>query len=167
MSVLRPVLLKKAITDLSPQELQALGVTGLLLDVDNTLTAHDSQILSPEIRAWLSDMQAAGFVLTIVSNGKAQRVRPFAEKIGLSFTALAAKPLPFGFWRAARRMGLERRRCAVIGDQIFTDLIGGKLAGMRVVQLRPIAPETGRPFLKFKRRLEKRIMKHWPQTEEW
>ncbi len=167
MSICRPALLKRSIVDITAQELRALGVSGVLLDVDNTLTTHDSQAVSKEVTDWLSAMQQQGFSLTVVSNGKYDRVLPFAQKIGLPFISMAAKPLPFGLWRAARSLHLPLKRCVVIGDQVFTDLLGGKLAGIRVVLLRPIEPEVGKPFMQFKRRVEKHITRHWPETEEW
>ena len=120
-----PFLLKKNITEITVEELQKMGVVGLLLDVDNTLTAHDSQELSPAVADWLKTVSDAGMQPLIVSNGKKKRVQPFAKKLGLPFTASAAKPLPFGFLRAARSLGLKRRQCAVIGDQICTDVFGG------------------------------------------
>ncbi len=161
-----PFLLKKNITEITVEELQKMGVVGLLLDVDNTLTAHDSQELSPAVADWLKAVSNAGMQPLIVSNGKKKRVQPFAKKLGLPFTASAAKPLPFGFLRAARSLGLKRRQCAVIGDQIFTDVFGGKCAGIRVIQLLPLAPETDKPFIHFKRKLERRIMRHWKETRE-
>ena len=136
-----PFLLKKNITEITVEELREMGVVGLLLDVDNTLTAHDSQELSPAVADWLETVMRAGMRPLIVSNGKKKRVQPFAKKLGLPFTASAAKPLPFGFWRAARSLGLKRRQCVVIGDQIFTDVLGGKCAGIRVIQLLPLAPK--------------------------
>lgn len=167
MSVCRPFLLKKSITELTAEELKAFGIEALLLDVDNTLTSHDSQEVSPAILQWLSDTAKAGVKLTVVSNGKYDRVKPFAEKIGLSFISMAAKPLPFGFFRAVRALSLPKKRCAVVGDQIFTDLLGGKLSGIRVILLRPIEPEVNKPFIQFKRRVEKHIIRHWPETEDW
>lgn len=161
-----PFLLKKNITEITVEELREMGVVGLLLDVDNTLTAHDSQELSPAVADWLETVMRAGMRPLIVSNGKKKRVQPFAKRLGLPFTASAAKPLPFGFWRAARSLGLKRRQCVVIGDQIFTDVLGGKCAGIRVIQLFPLAPETDKPFIHFKRKWERRIMRHWKETEE-
>ena len=166
MSVFRPFLLKKNITAVTVSELHGMGVTCLLLDVDNTMTAHDSQTLDAAVNTWLEEMRAAGFRLMIVSNGKKRRVAPFADRLSLPYTAMAAKPLPFGFWRAARKLGVKRKDCTVIGDQIFTDVLGGKLAGMRVIQLLPLAPETDKPFIALKRKLERKIMKNWPETEE-
>ena len=155
----RPNLLKHRITDLTAQELRAWGIQGLLLDVDNTLTTHDSQELSDAVKAWLDAMQAEGFSLMIVSNAKESRVQPFADRIGLAFEYRACKPLWFGFLRACRRLGLKKSQCVVIGDQLFTDLLGAKWAGIRCVQVMPIELEVGKPFMMFKRRLERILMK--------
>lgn len=161
---MRPFMFKEKITDITVEELRAVGVRGILLDVDNTLTTHDSQEIAPAVMAWLQGMTESGFSLMIVSNGKRRRVTPFAEKVGLPFVSMAAKPLPFGFLRAVKALGFKRRECVEIGDQYFTDFLGGKLAGVRVIQLMPIQLEYHKPFMMFKRKAEKLLMKNW-QTE--
>lgn len=161
MSLFRPFLLKKDITSVSVALLREMGVKALLLDVDNTLTTHNSQNLPDAVSQWLEDVKQNGFTPVIVSNGNAQRVRPFAEQLGLPFTASAAKPLPYGFLRAMKERGLKRGECVVIGDQIFTDVLGGKAAGMRVIQVLPLDVSTDTAFIRFKRKLEKILMKHW------
>ena len=83
LALFYPTIYRRRITDITLDDLEKLGVRGLLLDVDNTLTAHGSQHLSPEVRDWLRDMQQAGIGLTVVSNALPSRVGPFAEKIGL------------------------------------------------------------------------------------
>lgn len=159
MPVCKPDLLKNRITDIAVQELRDMGIKGILLDVDNTLTTHDSQQLSAEVKAWLDGMRDAGFSLMIVSNAKEERVKPFADRIGLPFVHRAAKPLGWGFSRAMKRMALTKRECLVIGDQIFTDLLGAKWSGVRCAQVMPIELEYGKPFMMFKRRLERLLMK--------
>lgn len=161
MPVFRPFLLKKDVTAVSVEMLKAWGTKALLLDVDNTLTSHNSQGLSKEIAAWLDAVRAAGITPVIVSNGKAARVRPFAEKLGFPFTASAKKPLPIGFLRAKKQLGLQKNECVVIGDQIFTDVLGGKFAGMRVIQTLPLDLHSDTGFIRFKRKLEKIIMRKW------
>lgn len=155
MPLFYPSLYRERITDITPDDLKRLGVKGLLLDVDNTLTTHGSQILSDDVRQWLEKMKAAGVPMTVVSNSWEWRVAPFADRIGLRHTSLSCKPLPFGFLRGARRLGLKRKECVAIGDQVFTDILGANLCGMPCIQLQPILPETGKPFLKVKRKLEK------------
>ena len=165
MALLTPTIYKDRITGITLADLEALGVKGLLLDVDNTLTEHGSQYLDPAVETWLREMRAAGVALTVVSNSTHKRVRPFAERIGLQFIAFACKPFPIGFWRAARRLGLPRRRCAAVGDQVFTDILGAHLAGVKSIQLMPIKLDEGKPFLRFKRRIEKKILAHAKRKE--
>lgn len=157
MSLFYPTLYCDRITDITADMLHNLGVRGLLLDVDNTLTTHGSQHLSDEVKCWLDEMQAAGFLMTVVSNSWEWRVAPFAARIGLRHTSLSCKPLPFGFLRGARRMGLKRRECIAIGDQVFTDILGANLCGVPCIQLQPILLETGKPILKLKRKIERFI----------
>lgn len=155
MPLFYPTLYRDHITDITLDDLKRLGVRGLLLDVDNTLTTHGSQVLSNEVRDWLDGMRRAGIPMTVVSNSWEWRVAPFADRIGLRHTSLSCKPLPFGFWRGARRLGLKPRECVAIGDQVFTDILGANLCGVPCIQLQPIQLETGKPILKFKRKLEK------------
>lgn len=164
MGIFRADMYRKRITDVTVEDLRLIGVRGLLLDIDNTLTRHNSQELSPEVKEWIAAMQAAGIALTVVSNGKRERVEPFEKTVGLPCISTAAKPLPFGFRKGIRRLGIPRKECAAIGDQLFTDLWGARLSGVRMIMLEPIELEHDRPFLMFKRRWEKRLMKRKGET---
>ena len=158
MSLFFPTVYRRRVTDVTTEELRHLGVKALLLDVDNTLTTHDAPDLTDGVKTWLADMQTAGFSLIIVSNNRAERVAPFAEKIGLSYYAHARKPLPFGFRAAAKQAGVHRKQCVVIGDQLFTDMLGANLAGIPSILLEPIQPETRQKFIVFKRKIEKPML---------
>ena len=59
----------KDVTHITPEWLAAKGITALVLDIDNTLTADRSQELPEEVAVWLDTMRRAGVKLTIVSNG--------------------------------------------------------------------------------------------------
>ena len=166
MSLLIPTLMRERITDITPEDLRSMGAVGVLLDVDNTLTTHYNPDLPEDIAVWLAAMEAEGFRFTLVSNAKRRRVEPFAAKLGMSCTWLAGKPLPFGYWKAARRLGLSRKECAAVGDQIFTDTLGARLAGMRCIQLSPIELEKHKPFLMFKRRREAKILRRLRRKKE-
>ena len=155
MPLFYPTVRKHRITDITADDLRALGERGLLLDVDNTLTRYKSQELDPAVAAWLQRMQQQGIALTVVSNGLPRRVRPFAQKIGLRCIAFACKPSPVGYLRGARRLGLPRRQCAIVGDQMFTDVVGANLCGMRSIMLDPIELEQGKPTIQLKRKCER------------
>jgi len=103
-------------------------------------------------------MEDAGFRIMIVSNAKPERVEDFAAKVRLPFVAQGMKPLSAGFDRACRALGVAPEHAAVIGDQVFTDVLGGNLYGAMTLLVEPIEREKGR-FFRLKRHLEKKILK--------
>ena len=165
MSLFHPTILKNRITEITVEELRALSVDALLLDVDNTLTRHHSQELPDDVAAWLEAMKAADIALMLVSNSKEPRVKPFAARIGLPYVHTACKPVPFGFRRASKSLGVSLKACMAVGDQTFTDVLGAKLAGVRVTQLIPIEPEAGWSF-RLRRRLEQPILASYRRKKE-
>ncbi len=156
--LLKPKIKLDRVTDITVELLQKRKINGLILDVDNTLSTHHGQTLTDGLPEWLNRMRENGIRLTILSNSTDKRLTPFAEKIGLDFISLGLKPLPFGFFRAAKALGLKRSRIAAVGDQIFTDVLGGNIAGVTTVLLTPILPETSLRF-RFKRWLERGVYK--------
>ena len=164
MSLFFPTLYRRRITDVTVEDLHRLGAACVLLDVDNTLTTHDAPELDAAVAAWLDEMRKH-FVLVIVSNNNTERVAPFAAKIGLPFHAVARKPLPGGFWEAGAENRAAAEECVVIGDQIFTDILGANLAGIKSILLEPIEPETKQKFIVFKRKIERPMLNSRKQRE--
>ena len=154
MALLFPTTAVPKAYDITADGLRKMGVEGLILDIDNTLTTHDHPVPDSRILQWLDQMRAADIRLILLSNNHPPRVAPFAQKLGLAFEADAKKPLPGGYQRAASAMGLSPRQTAVVGDQIFTDVLGANLAGMPYILVEPFQME---PFFRFrlKRFLEK------------
>jgi len=154
MSVFKPHYIFKKTTKITPHFLKELGITNLLLDVDNTLTTHNNPEPSPGIEEWLAEMKASGINMVIISNNNKERVRPFAARLGLPFTSMACKPLPFGYKKCMKMLGGNKNNTAMVGDQIFTDVMGANLSGMKCLMVLAILEEDGAGF-KFKRKLEK------------
>ena len=148
--------------EITPEFLHKKQIKGLLLDLDNTLTTHNNPVPPQSSLDWLDKMRAAGIKLMIVSNNHAPRVTPFAEQLGLEFVSEGKKPLTFGYTRAIKRLGLEKRNVAAVGDQIFTDVLGSNLKGIRSIFVFPIEPETSLPF-RFKRAIEKAFLPKKPE----
>ena len=133
----KPTYVFDKVVDITPEFLRKKQIKGLLLDLDNTLTTHNNPVVPQSS-----------------SNNHAPRVTPFAEQLGLDFECEGAKPLTFGYSRAIKRMGLKNREVAAVGDQIFTDVMGSNLKGIRSIFVFPIKPEESLPF-RFKRACEK------------
>ncbi len=156
--LLKPNIKLEKITDITPEILKKYGLNSLILDVDNTLSTHHGDVLTDGLEDWLKLMQERGIKLMVLSNSKEARVKPFAEKIGLPYISLGLKPLPFGYFRALKALKSKRRETAIVGDQIFTDVLGGNAVGVKTLLLTPILPESTAGF-RFKRSLERVIFK--------
>ena len=156
--LLKPDIKLDKITDITLKMLQSKNIDSLLLDVDNTMSTHHSAILTDGLENWLFEMKSSGIKLIILSNSVEKRVKPFAERIGLDYIHTGLKPLPFGFLRGVKRLKSKRKNTAIVGDQIFTDILGGNASGLKTVLLTPIKPETQLRF-RIKRKLEKVIYK--------
>jgi HAD superfamily phosphatase (TIGR01668 family) len=143
--------------DISPEFLEKHHIKAILLDIDNTLSAHCGEKPFPEVSAWLSKLKAAGVKIILVSNNHEPRIKPFAEKLGLPFVTDAKKPLPVGYGKALARFNIKKREAAAIGDQIFTDILGANLAGIKSIFVFPKVPESSLPF-RFKRAVEKPLL---------
>jgi len=146
-----------SIFEIDFDDLKKRGIKALLLDVDNTLKPHYAKAPAANVRGWLDDARAAGLAMCIVSNGLQGRIEPFAHDLGLSAIGEAMKPSRKGFILAAKHLGFEIHETAVVGDQIFTDVIGGKLAGSFTILVKPISKDE--PFyLRLKRPFEKLVL---------
>ena len=156
--LLKPHIKLEKIADISIDILKKYNIDSLILDVDNTLSTHHGEKLTDGLEDWIKTMQQNGIKLMVLSNTKEKRVRPFAEKIGLPYISLGLKPLPFGYYRALTAMGSRRKSTAIVGDQIFTDVLGGSLVGVKKILLTPILLETSLGF-RFKRKIERVVYK--------
>lgn len=159
-----PEILSRRVWEITPEALKALGVRAVLLDVDNTLQTHHEGRVHPDAARWIDAMRQE-FSLCIVSNSKDFRVAPFAAAVSLPFVSLAAKPLPFGLRRAAAELGVGKEECILIGDQIYTDLLAARWAGVKMALLEPILPERGWSF-RLRRRLERGKRARWSAGKE-
>ncbi len=156
--LLKPHIKLDRITDITPEILKKYNIDSLILDVDNTLSTHHGMKLTDGLEDWLLLMKNGKIKLMVLSNSKEIRVKPFAEKIGLPFISLGLKPLPFGYLRALKALGSKRKNTAIVGDQIFTDVLGGSLVGVKKILLTPILLETTAGF-RFKRKIERLVYK--------
>ncbi len=153
----KPTFAMKSVLEITPEMLNEMGVKALILDLDNTLTTHNNPRPADGVTEWLNSMKAAGIKLLIVSNNHAPRVTPFAEMLDLDFVPEGAKPLPKGYNIAVKKFGMPKNTVCAIGDQIFTDILGANLAGIKSIFVYPIEFESGF-FFKIKRFFERPLL---------
>ena len=166
LRLVTPDLRVETVLELSPDRLRQMGLEALLLDVDGTLKNYRAESLRPEVMAWLERLREAGIRLCLLSNGRSRRIGRLAERLGLPFVSQACKPLPYGCRRAMRMLGFTSRQTAVVGDQVFADVMAARLAGLSSILVRPIHPEEEPWFTRMKRPLERIVLRRMGERTE-
>lgn len=161
---IKPNIFLDSVTEITTAVLNSINVKALILDADNTLALPHKGKPAPGVEEWISSLQKSGIKLIILSNAKPERMSHFAECVGLPFVAWGLKPLPFGFIRAARQMKTPLCECAIVGDQLFTDLLGGGICGCKKILVQPMMVESSFGF-KIKRGLEKPFLKRYKNNK--
>jgi len=127
-----------SIFDLDPEHLGHLGIKGIITDMDNTLVPWNDRSVYPRLSHWLKKLKDEGFLLYIISNSTPRRGKKLAKDLGIPAIWYAVKPRRWAFRRAIKEMGLSAEQVAVIGDQIFTDILGGNRLGLYTILVTPI-----------------------------
>lgn len=137
--ILYPKFYCKKVTDITVEFLKDNNIKGLILDVDNTLIDFDRNLL-PGVEKWCENIKNNNIKCIILSNSnKIDKVKKVADTIGISYINFAKKPLKGGFKKAREQLDLENQNIAVVGDQIFTDVIGANRCNMFPILVEPIA----------------------------
>lgn len=154
----------ESIYDITPEFISSLGVRAVVLDIDNTLVTYGMAEPTEEVIAWVKKMQENGLLLSIASNNHAPRVEKFNERLGLFTMCESGKPSTKAVKAACAHFGTEPRECAVIGDQIFTDVLCASRSGAVSILVKPI-PYPENLFFKFKRVCEKPFIRAYKRRE--
>ena len=129
-----------SIYDLKPEALRAAGITLVLADLDNTLATYEESLPSPRLVAWKDALEQNGVILFVVSNSrKSRRCPDFCQALGVGYVRHAGKPGTKGFQQALEITGRQAQQAVMVGDQIFTDTLGGNRAGIATVLVHPMA----------------------------
>lgn len=117
------------------------GVRGVIFDVDNTLVRHNAPA-DDRVRALFAELRDMGMRTCLISNNHEARVRPFAQDIGTRYICDADKPKPGGYRKAAEAMGIDAGQAVFVGDQIYTDILGANLAGIKSILVAPLGHDS-------------------------
>ena len=156
MNLFMPTVLLNSVTNITSDLLKKLDVSLLLVDVDNTLAHSKSPKPFDGVVEWLDDIKKSGYKIVIVSNNFDDRVSKFSIVLNLPYVSLSLKPFPFGFNKAKKIFPDYKDKALVIGDQIFTDIMGANLLRMKSILLEPTQKDETRG-MKIRRFFEKPI----------
>ena len=158
LRLLSPNFFLDSIYELNLEKLHNDGVKGLIFDLDNTILAWNSTLVPQDVIGYFKTLHGSGFKICIVSNNTKTRVLDMAKVLGIPAISKAIKPRRKAFRRAMNIMGTNSASTAVIGDQIFTDILGGNRLGLQTILISPI---TRKEFIgtQLVRRVERVILK--------
>lgn len=139
---LLPRWLAKDVTRLRPDFFRENGIQLIMLDFDNTLIPYTTNDPTPEVVYWLSEMKVSGFCVCVISNSYKERVKQFCSRYGIDCITGAKKPFSKGIRECLSKYKIGSDNAVLIGDQIYTDTLGGNCAGVRTVLVRSIHNHT-------------------------
>ncbi len=147
-----------SVFEIDTKALKAKGIRGILFDIDNTLEPYRTAKPGKAVRQLFEKLGREGFKIGVISNAKMERALEFCEGATSFWIAGAGKPLARGYRQLAAMMELEPEELAAVGDQLYTDILGGNNFGCYTIYVKPIEKKEP-PFVAFKRLLEKPFMK--------
>lgn len=155
----------QSLFDVTAKRLKALGIEGVMLDMDNTLTEWRSEDLTPEVLAWIASIHDAGLKTCVVSNThRRERLKRLCDRMKVDFVLGVRKPRRRGFRLALLKMGTLPERTAIIGDQIFTDVLGGNRMGLYTILVPPLSSVEFFATKWISRRLERIVFTHMKRS---
>ena len=152
--ILRPDYYYKEIYSIKFDLLGKNGIKGVICDIDNTIVKWSEKEMKKEVLSWFDELSTEGFKVCLVTNSLNERANYFSDKINIPAIGHAIKPAKWSYKKAQKIMDLSENEIVVIGDQIFTDILGGNRLGFMTILVDPL---TEKEFFttKFFRLLEK------------
>ena len=154
--LLFPDALYKSAYEIPYEEYYSKGFRGIIFDIDNTLVEHGAPADRKAVEL-ISHLKAIGFKVCIISNNTEDRVKPFADRVGSDYVYHASKPRTKEYKHAMRIMNTDKDKTIFVGDQIYTDIVGGNLSKVFTILVSPIKIDP-KAWIRFKRKLEKPIL---------
>lgn len=159
MELLKPNSYQESIYTINYHKLQKEGVECLLFDLDNTCVPLLENKINKKLIELFDKLKLMKFKIIIFSNATHNRLNIFKDKLLVDKEALCFKPSKIKFKKIMKKYNYKPSQIAIIGDQLFTDILGGNRAGIKTILINPLSKEDKR-FTKILRKLEKKIMKN-------
>ena len=153
------------VKEISIEFLEKNNIKALILDVDNTLIDYDKKLEVSTIE-WANKLKESGIKLYILSNtNKKEKVEKVSKELKIKYEYFAKKPLKIGFKKVQKELQEKSENIGVVGDQIFTDIIGGNRCNMFTILVDPVDSKDFW-YTAWKRPLEDKIKKKLNKGEK-
>ena len=140
MKLLKPDLCVDRLSEIDVGYWYNQGIRCILIDLDNTISPWRETRIIKEALDLVERSRRVGVTVVIFTNAKEDRAREAAWNAGVSYYASARKPFPFRYKKARTELSLSKTEIMAVGDQVFTDVLGGNLAGCVTVLTQPLSP---------------------------
>ncbi len=101
---------------------------------------RSSEVKNEQVQ-WVGRARSFGLKVAIVSNNTYSRVDDVSSKLGVIALSAAFKPRRSPFRLIASHFSLLPAEIAVVGDQLFTDILGGNRCGMYTILVKPMSKQ--------------------------
>lgn len=129
-----PTLRIDRVSDIDLNWLEEQNIKFILLDVDNTISYWLEEDIEPDIANWIDLLKKKNFKISLLSNSDSKRLRKISNRFDITAISWSCKPFSFSFYKALRTMGAkDASQAIVIGDQMFTDVLGGNKIGAKTI----------------------------------
>jgi uncharacterized protein len=130
-ALFRPGQIVRDIREIDFTALTKRGISALIIDIDDTLIPREVNDVLPALFEWVYARKQEGFKLCLTSNSRHPlRVKYFSETLKIPSIHLSFKPLPFAFWKSLEILKSRPAETAMLGDQLFMDILGANLLGI-------------------------------------
>jgi len=163
--LLTPDLCLFGVEDITPEFLRSRGFSALIVDIDNTLVSRETGEITSAAFAWMSSLKQAGIAVCLLSNNWHEVVHDYAARLEVPLVSKALKPLPIAYIKALVTMGAHRATTAVVGDQVFTDILGARLCVIPCILVEPLST-TDLWYTRIFRLLEQKLTGQKPAAQK-
>lgn len=140
------------------------GIKYIFFDIDNTLVPYECDVPTNENFELFKRLEEKGIQIIFVSNNQEERVKKYVGESGYKYVSDAGKPSIRKYKSLAESIGAKMENCAVVGDQVFTDVVAASRLGIKSFLVKPIKDKTTL-FFKTKRWLEKPVIRAYIKRE--
>lgn len=149
-----------SVLELDLDKLSSIGIKAVIFDLDNTLVEWHQDQLNPEVIELIERFKQKGFKLCILSNALEYRVEAVAKLLDIPYVSQAIKPRKSPFIKALEILGTAPENTAVVGDQLFTDILGGNRMQLYTIWTPPLS-DTEFFSTRAVRKLEQLVVKRF------
>lgn len=158
MGLFTPTYYARNIYDIPISFYQKNNIKIIFCDLDNTLDAYFENSPTEKAKDLVNNLINNGIKIIITSNNHGDRVKKYANELGIECHFSSKKPLGYKLRRFIRKNNFDKNEIVMIGDQLLTDVIASKNTKVRVILTEPLV-SSDLPITRVNRFFDKIIRK--------